>query len=271
VGPGTYQEEDVQELARAWTGWFVLRNELKYFPREFDGGRKRILGQVGDWTAQDALRIALDQPHAVQLIVRRLYRWLVSETDEPGDPFLQPLYETFGKEQDTRAVVEQILRSNWFFSTTVYRRRVKSPVEFAVGLIRAMEATVPTIPLAKNLAGLGQNLYAPPTLGGWAGGMHWINPATMIGRANLAATLLSGSGPYGGKLDPAKLAGDHGHPDAAAATQFVARLLLQTDARELPEGLRGGADAGEANGGFMKSRLRAFTHRLAASAEFQLA
>jgi uncharacterized protein (DUF1800 family) len=248
----------------------VLRNELKYFSREFDSGAKRILGQRGDWNARDTLQITLDQPPAARSIVRRLYRWLVSETDEPSDDFLQPLCATFRQGFEIRDAVAQILRSNWFFSASVYRRRVKGPVEFAAGLIRAMEATVPTLPLAGDLAGLGQSLYAPPTLSGWSGGRHWLNPATLIARSNLAAALLSRSGPYGGRLDPAALAADYGYDEFESAARWLGQLLLPGQARASVETLAP-ACRPEADGGNANEKLRAVAHRWTASPEFQLA
>ena len=45
----------------------------------------------------------------------------------------------------------------------------------------------PTLPLAADLAALGQTLYNPPTSKGWAGGQHWLNAATVVGRERLAA------------------------------------------------------------------------------------
>ena len=61
---------------------------------------------------------------------------------------------------DVTGTVETILRSNVFFSPAAYRCRVKSPVEFAIGLARAFEARVGTGQLSQRLAGLGQNLLA---------------------------------------------------------------------------------------------------------------
>ena len=85
LGPGHYGEEDIREAARAFTGWFVLRGTLRFFDREHDSGEKTILGTKGPWNANDVLRIVLDQPAAPRNLVRRLYRWFLSEVDEPAD------------------------------------------------------------------------------------------------------------------------------------------------------------------------------------------
>jgi hypothetical protein len=64
---------------------------------------------------------------------------------------------------------------------------------------------------------------------GWVGGQHWINAATMVGRANLADALLAADGPLGGKLDPQALAQGHGASALPEQGPFLLRLLLQDD------------------------------------------
>jgi uncharacterized protein (DUF1800 family) len=156
-----------------------------------------------------------------------LFRWLISEVDEPSDELMQPMAEMLGKQYDVGQVVETMLRSNVFFSEHAVHRRIKSPVDYSVGLVRAFETVVPTLPLGASLAELGQDLYVPPTTRGWAGGAHWINPATMLGRTNLADRLLAKSGPLGGKLDPEDLVRQHGGSNPRDQAAFLVRLLLQ--------------------------------------------
>ena len=44
LGPGSFTDVDVREAAKAFTGWFVLRGQLRYLPLEHDGTVKQILG-----------------------------------------------------------------------------------------------------------------------------------------------------------------------------------------------------------------------------------
>jgi uncharacterized protein (DUF1800 family) len=192
-------------------------------------------------------------------VARRLYRWLVSETDEPADAELEPLARAFGPEGDVARAVETVLRSARFFDDASLRRRVKRPVEFAVGLVRGLGGRVATLKLVDDLAGMGEDLLRPPTPDGWAGGRHWLNPATMTARANLAAAMLDPKGAYGGALDPEAEARRHGIGAPAAVARFLADLWLQPG--------EGGADAGAG----AADRLRAVAHRIASSPEFQLA
>ena len=180
-----------------------------------------MLGHRGNWSGDDVLVFALAHPATPRLIVRKLYRWLISESELPDDDYLAVLSDSFGKDYDIGRLVETMLRSNLFFSPAAYRQRIKSPVEFALGIARAMEQVVPTVPLGHDLDRLGQGLYEPPGAKGWAGGRAWINSATMLARHNLAWAILSGAGRYGETVDPAAVARKHDHATADAARRFL--------------------------------------------------
>jgi uncharacterized protein (DUF1800 family) len=273
LGPGHYTEKDVREAARAFTGWFVLRGERRYIPREYDGNVKQFLGQEGNFTGDDVVRIVLEQPATARMVVRKLYRWLICETAEPDAMLIAPLVESFAKDYDIPKLVERMIRSNLFFSPVAYRRRIKCPVEFALGIVTALEGVVSTTELGQDLANLGQNLYHPPTVKGWTGGRHWINSATLVGRYNLALALLQGSGPYDDKLDPWAVAKRHGCSAPKSATQFLLDLFLQGDldtsvydrvvkAAQVPAGI--GSDDPE-------GMLRHLAHMVVTLPEFHLA
>ncbi len=269
LGAGQCSGKDISEAARAFTGWFVVRNELRYIPREHDSGVKEILGHKGNWGSEDVVRIVLERPAAARFVVRKLYRWLISETDGPSDALIAPLAESFARGSDVARVVETMLRSNLFFSPVAYRKRVKSPVEFAVGIVHGLEGMVSTSRLGRDLAALGQDLYRPPTVKGWHGGRNWINNSTVLGRNNLALALLAGSKPYGDKLDPFGLAGRHGYGDPEGAGRFLLDLFLQGDLEgTVAEGLlRTAAAAGSGPSRW----LRQFSHCVVTLPEFQLA
>jgi len=175
------------------------------------------------------VRIVCRHEATAEQLVRKLYRWLISETAEPGAALLEPLVTPLAAHWDLGRVIEKMLRSNLFFSPAAYRQRIKSPVEFAVGMLRAVEANVPTLRLANDLKDMGQDLYFPPTVRGWVGGRHWLNAATMVRRDNLAAALVAEKGAYGGKVDLAGLAERYGHRSARSAADFFTTLLLQDD------------------------------------------
>ncbi len=124
-----------------------------------------------------------------------------------------------------------ILRSRLFFDASNRRRRVKSPVELAVGSVRALEILKPTVSpdaLAKSCESMGQSLFAPPSVAGWDGGPAWINTTSTLARTNLALALLSDSDAgLGKRLDPLALARKHGFDSPEAASEFFIDLLVQ--------------------------------------------
>ena len=90
--------------------------------------------------------------------------------------------------------VATVLRSRLFFDAANLGRRVASPIEFAVGAVRALEMfdPSPSTPVLADWCGrLGQDLFYPPNVGGWPGGRAWITTRSAIGRANLAAALVA--------------------------------------------------------------------------------
>ncbi len=265
VGSGVATERDVRETARALTGLAVLRNRSRFLPSEHDVGSKVVLGAAGNWTEADVARLAATHPATARHLARCCYRWFVSETDEPADDLLAPLAAAFSRDGDLGRLVGMVLRSNLFFSAAAYRGRVKSPLEFALGLVIGLEGLVPTSRLASDLAALGQNLGEPPTAAGWAGGTAWINPATLVGRANLASSLLSANGSYGAGLDPQTAADAHGRGTPATAGRWLIDLLIQGDLpspaeRLLLESAPQGQD----------EALRRLAHMIVTLPEFQL-
>ena len=107
------------------------------------------------------------------------------------------------------------------------RRRIKSPVELAIGTVRALEVLKPTVSadaLAEATSSDGPGLFAPPSVAGWEGGPSWINTTTTLARSNFVLALLGKDGGLGGRFEAKKLADLHGAPDLSA---FYVDLLVQ--------------------------------------------
>ncbi len=132
----------------------------------------------------------------------------VSEAGTPGPELIEPLADEIKQHEFAIGpIVEVILRSRHFYSRSVYRQRIKSPVEFSAGLVRMLEVPRPAInPLALSAAcdAQGQELFAPPNVEGWVGGPLWINSATLLERTNWAADVVWGRAENGlAPFDPA--------------------------------------------------------------------
>jgi uncharacterized protein (DUF1800 family) len=232
LGIGHYTEKDVREAARAFTGWEIQQGEAVVFnPAEHDDGTKTVLSHAGRWKGKDVVRICLEQPSAPYFIAKKLYRFLVSDAAPAGPELLRPLAEQFRRsDYDFGALVSTVLRSNLFFSDTAYRNRVKSPVDFALGIVRALEGHLGTSALADALRDLGQDLFYPPSVKGWDGGAAWLNGQTLLFRQNLALALSSTEdGRFGRRTDPASLARKYGRRADDELLAFFLRLFLQDD------------------------------------------
>ena len=240
LGVGNYTESDVREAARGLTGRRAKRNSILQKTDEFiyeeklaDTTEKTFLGQTGPWRREDILRIVLGQPATAERLCRRLYRWFISETTDPGDELLEPLAaELRASNYSIEHIVGIILRSRHFFSPTAYRQRVKSPVEFCVGAIRQLQPrrTPALIRLADvSCERQGQILFDPPSVKGWDGGQAWLNSNTGLVRLHWTAELLSGNPRADLPLyDPRHWIEQHGIEPANAVETF-SQLLLQND------------------------------------------
>jgi hypothetical protein len=70
--------------------------------------------------------------------------------------------------------------------------QIKGPVRLAVSTYRKLGlGNVPGVPDFNVATGaLGQRLFAPPTVAGWAGGTSWITPGLLLERANFGRDVL---------------------------------------------------------------------------------
>jgi uncharacterized protein (DUF1800 family) len=273
LGVGNYTEKDVQEAARAFTGWQTAGGKFEFSAGDHDDGEKTVLEQKGKWNGEDVVRIVLEQPAAGRFLARKLYRWFVSEHGTPPDALLEPLAEQLRKsEYDIAAAVRTVLSSQLFYSETAYRQRVKSPVEFVIGIARSVEGAVAPSALVNLLDGMGQALYMPPNVKGWDGGRAWLNSATLLARHNAAWSLVGGENAPLQLLNPAILALKHGGNEHTKQVAFLLDLFLQGDVgKTAPQKLLDYLKEGSPKDGELTKRLRETAHTILVLPEYQLA
>jgi uncharacterized protein (DUF1800 family) len=228
LGVGNYTEKDIQEAARALTGWRVASGRPDFRINEFDSGEKTVFGQTGAWQAKDIVRLCTEQPACSRFVVRKLIAEFVGP-DFATDELVTPLadwYRTDG--YSTERLLQRMISSRLFFSDEARWTIVKSPVALLVGLVRSLEGRVGPDKLAKACDQLGQSLLRPPSVKGWDGGAEWINSTTLLRRQNIAFDATKGTGDAL-RLDPARLAetyGLNGHEEIAG---FFLRLFYQRE------------------------------------------
>jgi uncharacterized protein (DUF1800 family) len=287
LGVGNYAEKDVKEAARAFTGWHTDGGRFKFDARLHDEGTKTVLGKTGNLDGGDVVRAVLERPAAASFLVRKLYRFLVSEAEPPA-ALLEPLCDSFRKsEYDVAALVRTMLSSRHFYSAHAFRQRVKSPVEYVLGAARAVYLRLgeedadyrplPTKPLVGWLNAMGQRLFEPPNVKGWPGGRAWLNTATVLERANFAEALALGAlwgegGAPPRALDPARLLAE----EKASRPDDIVGAILEL---YVPGGFRPEARAklvafvaeGNPAGAALDRRAREAVHAVLTTAEYQLA
>jgi Protein of unknown function (DUF1800) len=191
MGVGHYTERDVREAARAFTGWSNDVLVFKFDAAQHDDGEKTFLGRTGRFNGEDVINIILEQPITAEYIAAKVYRYFVRE--EISDSVKKDLGLTFRQSgYQMKPLLKRIFLSKDFYSPPSYATQIKGPVHLVVSTYRKIGLQeVPTIPdFGRMTASLGQSLFEPPNVAGWAGGRTWITPATLLHRGNLFRDVL---------------------------------------------------------------------------------
>jgi uncharacterized protein (DUF1800 family) len=191
LGEGNYTEQDVQQLARCFTGWEIRRKQFRFNPYQHDNGKKSILGVDNVDSGEEAIDCVVQHKATPNFIVRKLFKFFLCDEPEPSDDFLAPLAATFMDSSfSVQPVVEKLLSSRLMLSGWPVGRKIRSPIDVAMACLRGLQATTNLDALTKRLRPLGQSLFYPPNVKGWDGGRSWINSSTLIGRANLVHDMI---------------------------------------------------------------------------------
>ena len=197
-----YTQKDVQEVARAFTGWTIDRprqgGAFRFEPRIHDDGEKVVLGHRiksggGKKDGEQVLDILAEHSSTARFIATKLARKFVADVPPTAlvDRAAARFRDTHG---DIREVVRTIITSPEFFAPAAYRAKVKSPYEFVASAARASNANVTNaIPMVQALRELGMPLYfcQPPT--GYADRADaWVNTGALLNRMNFAVALTQG-------------------------------------------------------------------------------
>ncbi len=230
LGLGFYSEEDVNQAARALTGWKLVGDEPHFIASRHDPGTKTILGRTAAFNTTAFARLLVEHPATARRLAWRLCHEFLGE-GTADQAAIDALAEGLrAHDLDIGWGVATVLRSRLFFNRVDLGARVLGPIEFVIGSVRALEVLdpPPSTPVLADWCGrLGQDLFYPPNVGGWTGGRSWISTRSAIGRANFASALVEGeSVGLSSPLDLLALADRH---DQRRNPSFFAQLLLGTD------------------------------------------
>jgi hypothetical protein len=191
VGVGHYTERDVREAARAFTGWTNDVLAFRFDDAQHDFGGKTFLGRTGPLDGTDIIDTILAQDATGEFVAAKLYRYFVRDDVSPavktelGRSFKAGGYQI-------KPLLKRMFLSKDFYSEPSTSTQIKSPVVLVISTYRKMGLhELPTIPdFGRLTGGLGQTLFDPPNVAGWAGGRTWITPATLMQRGNLFRDVL---------------------------------------------------------------------------------
>ena len=192
LGVGRYTEKDVKELARAFTGYQVSRTRgiVTHNPRRRDTGSVTVLGKTGVMSPEEVISHLVAQSNSVLFIAERIwYRFVSSQEPLPQD---HPMIKAFA-DRDIYALMKSMIESS-AFSQQQYSM-VKSPVEWFIGLCRALSITPSKLPSPTKLYGflekLSQVPFAPPNVGGWPVDQAWLSSASAQYRVSFATAIIA--------------------------------------------------------------------------------
>jgi uncharacterized protein (DUF1800 family) len=191
MGVGNYSERDVREAARSFTGWTNDVLEFKIDKDQHDAGEKTFLGRTGTLDGTDIIETILNQKVTGEHVAGKMYRFFVRDEISPsvrtelGRGFKDSRYQV-------RPLLKRMFLSKDFYSAASMATQIKSPVLLVVSTYKKMGLReLPTVPdFGRLTGGLGQTLFDPPNVAGWAGGRTWITPATLLQRGNLFRDVL---------------------------------------------------------------------------------
>ena len=238
---GGYSQKDIQEIARAFTGWTITdprgyRNaanvlgeqndrmvrqarqmglpaniesgKFVFVDRVHDKGEKLILGQkVNEGGVKDGLKvidILAHHPSTAKFIARKLAVKFVN--DNPSEAFVDRIAEAFTKSDgDIRQTLRAMFNDSEFYAPENYRAKIKTPFEVVVSGIRSIGADTNGLAIQQMLVKMGEQLYnwqAPTGYPDMA--EDWVNTGALLERMNFAVALASNRIP-GTRVNLAKL------------------------------------------------------------------
>jgi len=195
---GGYTQADVIQAARILTGWTIDRPAreavFQFNPNRHEPGTKKVMGQKfkdqGEMEGRALLHFLATRPATAHFISRELAERFVS--DDPPQSLVDRMAHTYlSSGGDISAVLKAMYRSSEFWSTSVYRAKVKTPLEYVVSAVRAGNIEIQNLrPLANALRQMGMPVYGcvPPTGYSWQASA-WVSTGALVDRMNFALSL----------------------------------------------------------------------------------
>lgn len=191
-GAPNYTENDVKASARSLTGWvpnlfgFIDPDHqplATFDASKWDNGTKTFLGQTGAWNTRDIVRIVTHHPSSAPWVTSRLWSFFAYPVG-PGDPVVADLAPAFATDGNITNLLRTVFLHPAFQSEKARTGLVKSPVEYVIGALRALQ--IPANPMtASPLVQLEQVPFRPPNVAGWPQNAYWVTTASALDKVSL--------------------------------------------------------------------------------------
>ena len=223
-----YTESDIIEASKILTGWQVRQNSIgrgrQYFnPDRHDTTTKTFSSKFSNKTIpnnnekehEDLIDLIFESDRVSEYICEKIYRWFVYYVidDEVRDKIILPLAKIFrDNNYEIKPVLEALFKSAHFFESHTLGARIKSPIDFSLGVIRQLpfsdydEFNYRNKYLFwrgkhSNVSDQGQSIIDSPNVAGWPAFYqgplyheYWISSVTLPMRTSQINSFLSNNG-----------------------------------------------------------------------------
>ncbi|WP_139026303.1 DUF1800 domain-containing protein, partial [Methyloversatilis universalis] len=196
---GGYTQRDVEEVARAFTGWTVVDGSFFFRSEDHDYGGKSILGSTllpggGGDDGEKVLDLLADSFSSAKFLCQKLIKFYVS--DGPLDTLLSRCSNVFFSnrlsDSQIAQTVRELLLSPEFFDSSMFGKKLKTPIQFVVGTIRQLNGEGGGDDVALELQRQGMSLFMNPSPAGYPEtGDKWLSSSMLQTRARFADRLMS--------------------------------------------------------------------------------
>jgi uncharacterized protein (DUF1800 family) len=214
---GGYDQQDVIEVARAFTGWTIAPRAIAgadgyfFWPDAHDDAEKSLMGDLllraggGETDGEAVIAYLAAHPSTAHFLCSKLVTRFVDEN--PPDTSVNRCQDTYlASDGDLREVMRSILLSPDFLDPARAGAKVKRPLHWASSLARTTgldvdyvldsaegEPITPIEALVYYLQLLGEPVYqAHPPTGYPDESLHWASGGSLVTRFGLVSLIAGG-------------------------------------------------------------------------------
>ena len=235
VGDGdytNYTELDVEELAKALTGWISREPDTgeiggRFIPNRHDTSTKQlshrfnnaVINNAGEDEYKVVIDIIFQQDEVARFLCRQLHIWFIGTdiNEEVETNIIEPMAQIMiADNYNVKSALMALLSSEYFYSTDFRGCMISHPLDFIYKVLNTFEVEMPESIFARyalwaNISNfsevLGMGLMNIPTVAGWKAFYQspqfyefWVNSVSLQQRQELINLLTRGIDTDGGRI-----------------------------------------------------------------------